>query len=988
MPAARFKGRQVAGGVYVMLVQLLASCPRPAGPAVIVGKAGQVLVEFTFAQPAARHRFLPQLSFHPSKHLFRNTLACTRAWSSNLPAKTMAPRKRQRPNPQVLRSESSAAQSQERSTAADATSTSGQIAANDRQMPFKAPSNGSIRSLPSTLNSPSVRPFVDSTISAYRMLTFMRQVRKSQSWYGSWQRPAKATASTSLARENILGDTFRPPAAEIARFDSKASETASVRSAAGSLAAQSLQPLNGNPDKLVEEPPKLLAESETEQPKILDEAANEPSASTQTLATETPKAEAVPPSTPQPSNQASGWTGWFSKTPTVAPTPSKATEAEEPPKPVEETIQQAEPVAPTPAATTTADLPSNPVTIPESTASRPTSWFGFWPGTPSSATDMKSASEKDQKPDGSSTAPEAEDVVMKDAPEPAAEAVAEESKPLPPPKAGSTWAFWSREAPKVQGDVPPNEAGEIAVIGQGSESHPEPMAENTVSGDASKSKTPAKQKDTQTTSKKNKRSRPASIGDSQPGSGTSTPTKEQSKAPVTPKDAAKTPTVTSTPKGQNSTESEQASTSRPNLLLPSFTSTYRMKENPSILQQLSAFLLRTSQPPSNHVFKAQETPKIKKAIAIGVHGLMPAAYLRPMIGQPTGTSLRFAGLCSDAIRKWADANGCSGCEIEKVALEGEGRINERVENLWTLLLNWIDHIRKADLVIMACHSQGVPVSIMLLEKLIDLGIITKAKIGVCAMAGVSLGPFPDYKSSLLIGSVPELWDFGNPQSANAQRFEKSLKRVLDYGARITFIGSIDDQVVPMEVSYSQHTIYPPSLTTPQSAVYSPASHPYIYRAVFIDGRVHAPDFIAHLVGFALKLRNLGVSDHGLIRELSVALAGSLYSGEGHSRLYFDSAVYDLAITHTLETTDISQPTPCEIRHHAPSTSVAPGALPLASANPYFLPWTMRGMLEEDFVKTELSSETEELLRQFDDWKPTNKALKDVKYRLEAVRSKL
>ena len=49
---------------------------------------------------------------------------------------------------------------------------------------------------------------------------------------------------------------------------------------------------------------------------------------------------------------------------------------------------------------------------------------------------------------------------------------------------------------------------------------------------------------------------------------------------------------------------------------------------------------------------------------------------------------------------------------------------------------------------------------------------------------------------------------------------------------------------------------------------------------------------------------------------------------------------------------------------------------------------MRGLLEEDFVRTELSAETEELLRQFDDWKPVTKALKDVKYRLEAVRSKL
>jgi hypothetical protein len=50
--------------------------------------------------------------------------------------------------------------------------------------------------------------------------------------------------------------------------------------------------------------------------------------------------------------------------------------------------------------------------------------------------------------------------------------------------------------------------------------------------------------------------------------------------------------------------------------------------------------------------------------------------------------------------------------------------------------------------------------------------------------------------------------------------------------------------------------------------------------------------IAHLVGLVLKLRNLGVSDHGMIRELSSPLAGSLYSGEGHSRLYDETAIYE------------------------------------------------------------------------------------------------
>lgn len=174
-------------------------------------------------------------------------------------------------------------------------------------------------------------------------------------------------------------------------------------------------------------------------------------------------------------------------------------------------------------------------------------------------------------------------------------------------------------------------------------------------------------------------------------------------------------------------------------------------------------------------------------------------------------------------------------------------------------------------------------------------------------------------------------------------------------------------------------------------MYSPAHHPYIYRAVFIDGRTHAPDFIAHLVGFALKLRNLGISDHGLIRELSLPLAGSLYSGEGHSRLYYDAAVYDLAVSHCLETTPASsrQPLPpCTVRRPAVNVSTPSAGGAANQPNPYVLPWIMRGLLEEDMVKTELSSEAQQLLKQFDDWRPSTKALKDVKYRLEAVRSKL
>lgn len=85
----------------------------------------------------------------------------------------------------------------------------------------------------------------------------------------------------------------------------------------------------------------------------------------------------------------------------------------------------------------------------------------------------------------------------------------------------------------------------------------------------------------------------------------------------------------------------------------------------------------------------------------------------------------------------------------------------------------------------------------------------------------------------------------------------------------------------------------------------------------------------------------------------------------------------LAVTHCLETSNVGS-LPCDIQKYEG----------LANPNPYHLPWIMRGLLEEDFVKTELTAETTELVRQFDDWKPVTKALKDVKYRLEAVRSKL
>lgn len=85
----------------------------------------------------------------------------------------------------------------------------------------------------------------------------------------------------------------------------------------------------------------------------------------------------------------------------------------------------------------------------------------------------------------------------------------------------------------------------------------------------------------------------------------------------------------------------------------------------------------------------------------------------------------------------------------------------------------------------------------------------------------------------------------------------------------------------------------------------------------------------------------------------------------------------MAIEFALETSSVPD--------SALSIKRASGAL---TPNPYILPFAMRGLLEEEHVRREMHDETMELLRQFDDWKPSSKVLKDVKFRLEGIRSKL
>lgn len=490
---------------------------------------------------------------------------------------------------------------------------------------------------------------------------------------------------------------------------------------------------------------------------------------------------------PQRPSTSSGWLGGlWSRNPAPATNPIEANGVSQgDSEPVKE-VEPEHPAQENPLPTAEEE--------PSATASqRATSYlFSFW----ASRAPLEDVSEEAAKE--AEAVPTTEDAPVEDAP-PA------DPEPTPKPTAGSTWAFWSVSRPKTSDGKGPGststgnneETGEMAVLGEGSERHPKRTNSIDMNGEASArpgtpKEPPLKGKATNKgkTSTQSKKARPQAMDlDAVPS------------RPQTPQSDAASVKVDSPSKSKSKTPTTASKPTPPNLILPSFRGTYRMKENPSILKQIAAMLLRTQQPPTKHVFLAKDPPKIKKAIAIGVHGLFPASYLRQIIGQPTGTSIKFANFCADSIQKWADSHGCGDCTIEKVALEGEGKIEARVSNLWNLLQNWMDHIKAADFVMIACHSQGVPVSVMLLEKLIDSGAISNAKVGICAMAGVSLGPFPEYKGGLgmLMGTAAELWELANSESEVSKKYETALKRILGHGARITYVGSIDDQVVPIEV---------------------------------------------------------------------------------------------------------------------------------------------------------------------------------------------
>ncbi|EJF58899.1 hypothetical protein DICSQDRAFT_90018 [Dichomitus squalens LYAD-421 SS1] len=386
-----------------------------------------------------------------------------------------------------------------------------------------------------------------------------------------------------------------------------------------------------------------------------------------------------------------------------------------------------------------------------------------------------------------------------------------------------------------------------------------------------------------------------------------------------------------------------------------------------------------------------------RVVVIGVAGWSPGAVTRTLAGGLPSSSSKFVNMTVQALEQFAEEGGFKFKKITPMPLEGDGTIRKKVSRVYNHLLEndeWMEDLHAADVIFVASHSQGAVVSTHLLDRLIEDGHIltsrsvetlakTAASISaggaasiptaqaqrVCllALCGVHLGPLRYLKTSSLLqqyvqyvenAAARELFDFQDTESKVSKNYTGALRNVLDHGAKVVYIASLNDQVVP---------IY--------SGLFTAASHPRILRALYIDNDAyHSSDFLSNLLILLIRIRNAGLSDRGLLAHLSEATAGTL-NGVGHSTAYEEPATYTLAVKYFFMTNDGA---------NSDAELVIDPFNAVEEQNDYEIPWLLRDMIADNKISYFFAREFAQLRDAFNDWQPKTTILRDVKKKLQPI----
>jgi hypothetical protein len=248
-------------------------------------------------------------------------------------------------------------------------------------------------------------------------------------------------------------------------------------------------------------------------------------------------------------------------------------------------------------------------------------------------------------------------------------------------------------------------------------------------------------------------------------------------------------------------------------------------------------------------------------------------------------------------------------KITSIPLKGHGLIEERVSLYKRILHKYHKKVlSEADLIIIATHSQGVPVSFLLFDELCQDKIVNlqKQRIGMISMAGLHHGTLYNPYGMGFIGvmyqrATKELYLMRDHTSLIFLKYIESVKKLLAQGMIVACFANYSDSVVDLYSSMMEMFESPNILR----ALYV---HKSIYQEFDKNSKLILEEddtpqnpnemFFVSLVLFCIKLRNLGFYQHPMLKFISelneeVNLAS-------HTMIHQERSVYDKGIEWILQ----------------------------------------------------------------------------------------
>ena len=386
---------------------------------------------------------------------------------------------------------------------------------------------------------------------------------------------------------------------------------------------------------------------------------------------------------------------------------------------------------------------------------------------------------------------------------------------------------------------------------------------------------------------------------------------------------------------------------------------------------------------------------LRRVVVIGVHGW---SLFGGMLGdRPLNVSSRFCYYIHHALQRYMRAlpgdDARPPLHVTCIPLYGHGRVEERVAMyVEAQLPQYADELRRADHVIIACHSQGCMVTSSLLALLLfganpPLALPAPPHISILMLAGLHHGPFPDLPTDLY-PPTKELLAYAHFHSQHAQLHAEHMRRLLDAGVRVLLVGSVHDAVVPLYSSLGQML----------------GRSPNLLRALYADYAHYQPDFLYAFLSLALYQQNRplttaagGGGGADVLTHLSGFLRGSLLekAGGAHSAMHRLVDVYGLAVEwalsgrgEVLAGTATAAGTAAQYSGVMWSAQLTDG-FTTSKLNRHLLVWSVRGMLAElDARRGEqglnVDEERRRLLELFAEWAPKSKNLRSLRETLAVL----